>query len=1278
MKSSMLKFRDILLGKEEGASDEASKPKKDAKKSEGAISEQMQEQQKKLVHLYRQLPCNPWNEETEKRLLGVLRNLQGTQLLDALRATFPEEKVEEWKEQSQREFDQMGKLNRARMESLIEIADEGMRQVVYESIFLFDVNPADHPNLEIVYKKGFDEETGKPKVIRDKYHVFPDKALYGISGIDRFLPEVSKAEGEGNWMAHLNEQFPDIIEPFGKNDKPMVQTLSTIGSLGGIGHKPDSDVDAQVIFGTEPRYEHNWNDADFFIAVLYSIIDQAYERFLQSFPAEKRAAFEEEAARDLLEECGDHLSEEEKKIVSMIFPSSYKLKVRKLSSEMIKKMDMGKQVQVFWSQIPVVLRKLPEAEMFSEALLHVFPFMRKLPPRKVQASCFPNAVPNLDEKAATVRLLNFYRDKVLGQRVFMKMLEKPAQAAGVDPAKVPASQQRALLLKHLQKNAKKAHILKQFLDHVAESYRWEVSQTIGDFYMDLMDAIGPTEEMQGLIQLEQLEQQALRHYHKRMTDLVSRRVEQEAIENEAEYEPGTHRKILIAEEYMLEKYPAQEAHYFVNILRKQRAGSHTPFLVSPEGSMAYANMLNDLLLNPATLLCGLSPMPFSLPDEVRILCNIGVFKEWNLTQTKETAEDDDPRNASANQETFRLRDLPNWGGYAPSRDTFLEYVIPIFLRESEKVSHRNLPKALLNTWWIEMLCCTENSAELTSLTKLLIFPNDRAFIAKEMTGDYVDAIKSMEEEFPQLVRDPWWTKFTEMLMRFEDPEVQKEMLFCFAQHVRVADVIDFDNNGEAIYLDKKSTWRFKAVHRFYTKFFVSSEDKINLMKFAQGRDDVAQEKEQQLKRLFLNSMKTVERTLISIGNKQTLHKLSQYVAQVTKNSDEKTRLAAVLTEPLDQLMDRMLIVDMGVMKKAEGGADLNVVEARQVAQIQDDRRKVNELAEMLAKHYAEKHDAKLNPMLIEKIVFQSRVQLAGDPLENVIFKFHFERNFNRRPFQVPLPISKSLCVPRSAILLEFEPKKEQWKFKSMITKSSGGSKGGNQLEMFQAPLTEGVARCVFSKYIGFDARMMTSFQKNAVQSRSLVATNTVTADDLQRLAGDIKDFFKSIRVRSRELLENIYYISDIMLVCNVDRYMMCSVIVRTNFDEQFVVTFDLNKTPAIEKDPGLSSSKNQMMHSFFQRFNSLPARLKYWETIRKLNVPMSTQHCPRFKIWVNPGGLNLSVTPKYQRVYLNGIAEKLWRPEHIWQAPAEDAHFPMVKDFDALGKEAIEEFQQHE
>ena len=62
------------------------------------------------------------------------------------------------------------------------------------------------------------------------------------------------------------------------------------------------------------------------------------------------------------------------------------------------------------------------------------------------------------------------------------------------------------------------------------------------------------------------------------------------------------------------------------------------------------------------------------------------------------------------------------------------------------------------------------------------------------------------------------------------------------------------------------------------------------MKFSQGRDDVAQEKETVLKKLFLNSMKNTERRLIQIGNQNTINRMSQYISQVTKNNEEKDGL----------------------------------------------------------------------------------------------------------------------------------------------------------------------------------------------------------------------------------------------------------------------------------------------------------------------------------------------------------------------------------------------------
>ena len=187
---SMLKFRDIILGKKDD-SPGASQKKGDAKQAEDSLSPVAAGQVKLLMELYQEVPCNPKTGDLEKRMKTIVKGLQGSSLLESIRETFSDEKIEEWKEQSQNESDLMGKLNRARMQSLIEVADEGMRQVVYESIFIFDVNPSEQPNLDITYKKGVDPETGKPMMHRDRYHVFCENAMHGIDGVDRWLPEFS-------------------------------------------------------------------------------------------------------------------------------------------------------------------------------------------------------------------------------------------------------------------------------------------------------------------------------------------------------------------------------------------------------------------------------------------------------------------------------------------------------------------------------------------------------------------------------------------------------------------------------------------------------------------------------------------------------------------------------------------------------------------------------------------------------------------------------------------------------------------------------------------------------------------------------------------------------------------------------------------------------------------------------------------------------------------------------------------------------------------------------
>jgi len=115
------------------------------------------------------------------------------------------------------------------------------------------------------------------------------------------------------------------------------------------------------------------------------------------------------------------------------------------------------------------------------------------------------------------------------------------------------------------------------------------------------------------------------------------------------------------------------------------------------------------------MICGITPMPFDLPKNFKILSSIGVFPEaeWTLKQNLAAEYRKNNKVTEKNQileeekESFILGKLPNWGEIIIPREMFLGHAIPIFLRESEKISHRNLPKALLNCWWLEMIVCID-------------------------------------------------------------------------------------------------------------------------------------------------------------------------------------------------------------------------------------------------------------------------------------------------------------------------------------------------------------------------------------------------------------------------------------------------------------------------------------------------------------------------------------------------------------------------------------------
>ncbi|MGA1598139.1 MAG: hypothetical protein ACO4AU_03745, partial [bacterium] len=895
-------------------------------------------------------------------------------------------------------------------------------------------------------------------------------------------------------------------------------------------------------------------------------------------------------------------------------------------------------------------------------------------------------------------LTHYYREQFLGNESAQQVLKQ------ADALEAPEPKQREVLLDHIQQNPLIGELVVDFLKEVSGRVSFEYRSKIPEVVQILKSKFASAGESIGKELVPELWAKLDASFVEHLANLIEAFNDWEAKRREVAIEFPIHQKVYHAEAYLTKKYPTTEIHFFTNILRKQRAGQHTPFLVSPEGSMAYSLMLNDFLLNPATVLCGVQPMPFDLPREFKLFASTGIFsgEDWSLKQyldpeaslPGETPEEGEEAKDPGAFETFELGKLPNWGETTIPREKFLEHAIPIFLRESEKVSHRNLPKALLNCWWLEMIVVLDKEDEPpTSLTRLLWNPDRRHFVKEKerFQGEIIDALEDMETKYPELVLDPWWLKFTEMFARFESYEqhdeevqdfslstlsvIQKQILFCFAQHLRLSDIINYENQGQAIWLDDDANWRARAMVDYYNYFFRDPQERNELIRFMQGRDDAGNRMEKLLKQLFLESMQRVEKKLCGIGKETALSTVLRQLQQLSGSGIDTEKATKFLNPLLALVNQRVSLEDRKVLLKVKKKVPLNKLEQMQASNIYQDHQKMKNVV-MNISDYFKQFKVELDEAWIRKAIMESRVRIAGDPLENVIFKYHFERNFERKPFQVPLPISKSLSIPRNRIKLQFNKDAGRWSFSSVMSRKDAGAGSDNVLPMFNAHLAEGVARSVFSGYVGFGGRSLTSFEKSASNSRHEAAVNPITGQDLFTLAEELQGFFGKMHVKSRELLENVHYIRDIFVACHVNRFNALSLVIRDNLAEQFVISFtirDIKVPPKIP--PNMKMGADEELPRFFMRLNSRQCRMMLLKYLAALKIPMLTKYPPRLKVWVNPGKFDLPVAPKHALIYVNGIANALWPHDGVgtreFLLPP-----PLETSFDGLGKEAIRRYSE--
>ena len=235
---------------------------------------QLDQQLELLCSFNVQIPCNPQGEFAASSFKTLLQSLNTNQICDSLRGSYHDVHLKKWKEYAQREFNEMGRINRLRLESLMRLSDQEMHQTIFEGILLFDINPENAAPLELQEKTGEFDEEGKPVMSTMTFDVFQKGAIHGIEGLERFLPSAS-IKGEAGMDAHLEEEFSgtDLMSNFKQESGQLIKSLTTIGSLGGIGHKPDSEMYAQIIINSNPEFIFSWNEADFLVALIAKVME---------------------------------------------------------------------------------------------------------------------------------------------------------------------------------------------------------------------------------------------------------------------------------------------------------------------------------------------------------------------------------------------------------------------------------------------------------------------------------------------------------------------------------------------------------------------------------------------------------------------------------------------------------------------------------------------------------------------------------------------------------------------------------------------------------------------------------------------------------------------------------------------------------------------------------------------------------------------------------------------------------------------------------------------
>ncbi|MBF0289039.1 MAG: hypothetical protein HQM14_14570 [SAR324 cluster bacterium] len=1278
------KFWNILQKKSEPRKEDSQKepsqkaPPRDKEKKEKAVGSVLEErnferQWKALVSLYSRLPSHPPLEKVEAQLHETLNLLQSTTLSQKLSDTFPDENLSELQQKSEEDYHKMYQVNRKRVQSMVALSPVELQQVIAEGLILFHINPEDHPPLGISVLMR-EEADSQPAVKEMEFPLFPQNSPCGIDRVDEFF-HVGKNLPEGKQQlpaVELLEDHPELQQAWNKQYEYQIKAITAVGSLGGIAHKVDSNLDLQVIVGSEPDFLCAWNDADFFLAAMCTILQNVQQGFFHDYlSAEKQKSLGVYCRKKLHAHCVSELTEEELSNVEILFPSTFQKFMEDQTWKLFGQLNIKAQQQFFIKYAIIVLQELPELISYFKYLLVVFPFLRSIPKEQIQLRCFPYSPPKLSPEHVLKWLTKFYAEQHLGSQQVVQLKQKYAAKQNIEMEKINPAISHKLLLHHFQQNPRRYRILQGFLEFLASRQNYFKRQGFSQTFVLLQKKFDPQQANLKPAHLSQFSKKITKAFQQRMEELLFNFCDWSAVQKEGEMEVPLHIKVKHVERYLGYKYPQVETRIFHHFLRRQKQGKHVPFLALPESTEANGYLFNDVVLNTSLFLAGTMPLPFILPESIRKWARAEIYPKSSWPFINDQGK------------TFFLNQISDWGPSQLSMQEIYSHSLPIFLHESLKIHRRRLLHGLWSCFWVEMLCCRIDEPASTSVSDLLQHPEKRYFLKQAPDHEWSMIFVQMEEEYPFLLYDPAWIKFTEMLFRFDNEEIRNHIIFVFSQYIRITDIVDGSSQTFAP-LRKPSdpNWRNNALIRFYEEFFKEPQERMLLYLFAQGRDDIAHKVEERLKVIILESMNRLKNKLLEVEKTNAVAQLSRTL--LAKGVEEKN-VSAFQTRVNEHFQEKereFFILGEDAFQPAGKNRSIEE-ETASDPQVQAMRDQDMAIAETLAA------DCKEMAIPLEKealfsILLSSHIAVAGDPKECQVFHKLLLKSFNPLPTQVYEPVSKNLRVPRKNIRLRYNNRKRRWGFYTAISKheavmsgASGQQIADSEKLMFEMGIAEGLARCVFSGFIGIDSWNLTNFIKESTtETKKKQAISNMSSNALQELAFILHRFFAEDCFSPREILEDRRYVREVCVACNVNYLGCISLIIRDSFGDHYVVSYDMNKI-RLGVPPHFQITSDISFPQFFLQLNNAEGRKLFMQKLYSLNIPFDEKHPPKFQVWVNYGDFALTASPNHYRIYIQGITDYLWPAEKI---AGPDFLSPLVLDetFDKIGRAAIEKFKERE